>query len=595
MGRIPEYKSQGGGSTVQLSKIDQASDAANSFSRAAGQVGDLIQRQQDAQDATYLSARAIDLETRANQKMLDWQKENASSPLGKEEALQQLIQADIDELGQNAPSDRSRASLQRMGDDLKRRLSVQGNDWANKQLVKNIGDEIDRSSQTLQIEAFRSADPNRLEDLYKQHDTLLVAARTSMSAESVKNIETVGRREITANLVQGMIERDRLGDAERLLNSRKYDEILGADNTRRAYEMISRKREMFANRQEKLLALKDKEPWKYLTEIGETKGLPPVQLEGDPNAIINSFAKREQFIAEKSKKHQIQIPFLADREVDILADSVLAKPPTEAAAMMNALDASVPDDRLKAKVGMQLFRKEPGLSAAFMIAGDDKNAAAGIVKGMGLLRSGPSGTGKPVDAPPDNMVEEAFESYVGAAIEDPGARLAMKQAATALMTSNVFARGKSPKDFADADLKEALSSIMGPVAEINGRKTATFRGRDGKFLDEDRFEDLVDGLRDSQVESILGDVPRTAGGEPINLKKSSGRITLKAVGDGQYWLYTDEGIALDKNRRPFNLNLKKIEGAKRTAWHDSLDKYRSPKVAADPKPVRGDFVAGGKK
>jgi len=597
MGRIPEYQRQQA-SLANPSNVDRADDIGNIIASGADAAQDFFQRQRQAQEANFLSSRAIDLETRASQRMIDWQKNNASNPLGQEKSLQEAIQKDIEEIGGAAPSDQARSSLQRMGDDLKRRLSVQGNQWANQQLVKNIGDDIDRSSQTLQLEAFRTADPNKLEDIFKQHDMLLVSASTAMSKEAVDSINQVGKREITANLVQGMIEKDRLGDAQRLLDSKKYDEVLGADNTRRAYEMIDRKREMFQNRQEKLLSLKGKQPWKYLTEIGETKGLPPVQLEGDPKSIINSFTKRESFIAEKSKKHAMEIPFLSDGEVDYLADSFMARSPTDAAALMNNLDDKISPQQ-KALIGRQLFAKEPGLSAAMMIAGDDKNSAAGIVKGMTLLRRGPEGTGKPVDAPADSAVEEAFEAYVGTAIEDPGARLAIKQAATALMTNNVFSRGKSPKDFVDNDLKEALKSVMGPVADINGVKTASFRGKQGQFLNEDQFEDLVDELRDNQVEKILGDVPRTASGDPINLKKANGRIKLKAVGEGQYWIFTEEGLALDKNKRPFNLDLKAIEAGKPPGktWRDYANAARSPKINPDPKAVvvSDELVAGGKK
>jgi hypothetical protein len=561
MGKISTYQQAPMRSEVQLERIDQAGYLANRFSQTANAGADLAFRQKEAQDTAYVSARAIDLETRANQRMQEWQKQNEMNPLQKEEALQQMIQTDIEELSKESPSDDARASLQRMGDDVKRRMSSAGNRWASEQLVKNIGNEIDRSSQTLQLEAFRSSDPNKLQDLFKQHDTLLVAASQSLHPSAVRQINEVGKREIVSNLVQGMIDKDRLNDAKRLLDSKEYDEVLGADTATRAYQMIERKREQLQNRQQNLLALKDKDAWKFLNELGETKDLPTLNFAGDAKSIADSFTRREDFIRDKGKKHQMEIPFMSPGEVDDFTDGFLRMTPTDAARLMNNLqDKTSP--RQRAQVGAQVFSKEPGLSAAFMIAGDDKNAAAGIVTGMSLLRKGPDGTGKPVNPPPVNDVETAFDEYVGPAIDHPGARLSARQAATALMVSNLFREGKSADTFSKDDFNTALRSVIGPVVEINGQKTASFRGAKGKWMEEDDLEDLVGSLKESDIERIQGDVPRTVSGESINWKNSRDRVKLKAVADGSYYVFTEQGITFDKDRKPFKLNLKAIAQGK---------------------------------
>jgi hypothetical protein len=109
---------------------------------------------------------------------------------------------------------------------------------------------------------------------------------------------------------------------------------------------------------------------------------------------------------------------------------------------------------------------------------------------------------------------------------------------------------------------------MGPVIEIGGQNALSFRGKSGKFLDEDDVDDLMSELTDDKVMRIQGDVPRTLTGEPMNLKKSKGRLSLKSVGDGAYFLYRDGEPTFDSKRRPFVLDLKGFEKGqpKKKSW-----------------------------
>lgn len=556
MGKIPEFTRSAPPSSVQADNGGEyIGQGIQKLGRDLMEIGE---RQRRAQELSYLSSQSIELETRATQKFFDWQKEHSSDPLQKERFLQEAIQQDVDELGQKAPSDDARASFQRMGDDIKRRMSVNGTQWANQQLVKNIGDDIDRSSQTLQLESYRAADPNRIEDIFKQHDTLLVAASSALSSEAVDNIRNVGRREIVSSALEGMIERERLGPAKRLLDSKKYDEVLGAERSQRAYEMINRKAEAIRDRRDKILALRFKDPWKFLGAMGETRNLSQLALTGEnPEAVTNSFHQREVFVNDMAKKYGINLPFVSPMEVDAFTNLFTNTGPREAAMIMNNLDDKT-TDKQRVLFGRQVFEKEPSLGVALMVSGDAPADAAKVVSGMSLLRRGEAG--KAINAPSEDQIGSEFDAQVGEAIEDASLRQALKQAATAHMVKSKFDRGENDmKVISSRDFKESLTALIGPVAHVNGRKTLSFRGSNGSFLDEDDLGDLVDSVTDSEVEKVQGDVPRTMSGEPLNLSRSRGRLTYKVVGDGTYWLFTDQGVAVDKFGQPFQLNLKAIE------------------------------------
>lgn len=579
MGKIPEYQQASFRSSVQLSNIGDAATLGNAISRTAGLVQDYAAQQRQARDLAYVSSRSVDLETRATQRFQQWQNDHASDPLGKEDALQNSIQEDIEDLAKDAPTEDARASLQRMGDDVKRRMSVNGSQWANQQLVKNIGDELDRSSQTLQTAAFRSADPNQLDDLFKQHDTLLFAAKASLSPEAVKKMNEVGKREIVANTLEGMIDKDRLHQAKAMLDSQQYDQILGADNVRKGYELISRKMEQQRSLNDNLLALKDKHPWQYLAKVGETKAVQPLSFIGDD--VQKTFAARERFTEDMGIKHAMQVPFVSPQEVDHLADQLLSVSSKDASLLLSNLAVNT-TDKQKRLFGAQVFEKEPSIAAALMIAGDAPEDARKIVGGMSLMRNRRGG--KPINPPKQSQIDQDFDSYLGNAVEDPAVRTAVKQAATAHMVQSMFETGSHDFEaYRSGDFQKSIEAVVGPVAEINGAKTVSFRKAKGGFYDADDLEDLVDGLNDQKVEQAQGDVPRTLNGQPINLKKARSSMTLKAVGDGAYWIYTPEGIALDKNQQPFVLNLKKIaaaEPAKRGFFSRLFGGSESPPATA---------------
>ncbi len=363
--------------------------------------------------------------------------------------------------------------------------------------------------------------------------------------------------ELAKGVILGTIDRNPFA-AQKMLASGQYDKYLDAETQATLKNRADVEIRSQRDQADKILALKDKNPWQFLQKTGEASSVRPLSLD---DTAAKSFQDRALYIDSMNKKHGLNLPFMSDQEADHLTKQFLSAQPDQATAVFNNIDNSV-QDKYKSEFALQIFKKEPGLAAALMISGDAPDDSRKIIAGMNLIKSGGEGAGKAIRPPKESEVEKQFDKYIGSAVEDPATRQAARQAINAHMTKSLFDKGATDfENFSDSDFKKSAEAVLGPVVNINGNKAMSFRDKKGVFLDQDRLSDQVDSLTDKKVESIQGDVPRTMAGEPINLQKSRGRITLKSVGDGLYYVYRDSKPAWDKNKRPFVLNLKAMASA----------------------------------
>lgn len=310
-----------------------------------------------------------------------------------------------------------------------------------------------------------------------------------------------------------------------------------------------------ADQSDALALMKLRDPWKYLKKIGETQA-QPLDVTAD---ATKSFEARGLYIDEMKKKHGVNLPFASPLEVETFIDGFQRLNPKQATGLLANLDTLV-GEPYKRAFGKDVFQKDPAFAAALMVSSDSPEDARKIITGIRFIRSGKDGTGRALTMPSQAQVDESFDAALGPAVASPDVRLAVKQAALAHLISERFDAGQSDvKDVMPKEIRKSIEAVIGPIVEINGTKTTTFRRADGRFVDEDDLEDIVDSLTDEKVEKVLGDVPRTLDGKPLNLKKARGNFSLEAIGSGVYWLKTPQGYALNKDKQPFRLDLRPIE------------------------------------
>lgn len=425
---------------------------------------------------------------------------------------------------------------------------------AGKRAEENWKSALDRSSNSLQ------KDPTQFDDIYGSAIEAIDAQVEvgAIPAGLADRFKRETGKELAKNTVRGLINKNPSA-AKKALDKGVYDSYLDPDAKQQMYNSaeseIKSRKDMF----QKVLELKNKDPWAFLGKTGEAAGAKPLSFGADAS---RSFKERSEFVSDMSRKHGIRVPFLSDNEADALVTQFSQKQPKEAVALFQNLDTQVSEQN-KYAFASAIYKKDPTLAGALMISGDAPDDARKIVAGRALLTSGGEGVGKAIKAPTDAKVAAAFDAYVGSSVEDPTARIAARQAIAAHMVKSMFDKGDSDFDEFTLDSFEAsAAAVIGPKIKLRDQGTLSFRGKNGQFLEENDFLDLVYGLNDKQIESIQGDVPRTMNGEPINMAKSRGRISLKPVGDGLYFVLRDEVPAWNRNKLPFVLDLKSIEKAK---------------------------------
>lgn len=377
-------------------------------------------------------------------------------------------------------------------------------------------------------------------------------------AAAIRGLDLQGKQELAMSAVRGdgAISPEQTLDA---LNKGEWDKYLdGPSKNRLINEMEADIRARKA-KVENLGILKYKKPYKYLEKVGDMGGISPVSF-GDREGF-ESIVERGKWRDEKNQKHGIELPFLMEEEVLALRQSFLQRNPDNQVQFLEGMSSSMPREYYS-EISQELFKKEPAVGVAMVIAPEDGAVAKELVQGHKLISE------KAIKLPPRNIFLEAFNSQTGQSIQDPNLRSNTVDAVMAIYAQESDRIGEASSDLDEDRMGDAIKKIIGEPVDINDKKTLSFRSsRDGdpnqgKFLDSDEFEELWDDVSVNDIRSVQDDVPRIANGSEVNLDKTKRRADLVAVGDGIYVMRVDTQFLVDKSGKPFELNLKEIHRRK---------------------------------
>lgn len=466
---------------------------------------------------------------------------------------QERLRKQVEKLGENIETAEGRNYFERQSGMLSAFVTQNASRGealvAGEKIVTNLKSTADKYSNLMGV---RPNDFNvALDDMFDQIDSQ--ASLGEISVKQAADLKKWSGEQLSYFSVRGLAKSNPF-QAQAALRSGKFDEYLDPRQKASLEDHISSVIEQKATQSEKLLNLKDKDPWEFAKKIGATGGVKPVSMGED---AAQSFLERHEFITKFNAKHGTKMPFLSDDESDRVVNAFMQMNPNDAVKVMANVDSQVKDD-IKAQFARDVFKKEPSIGVAMMMAADSPQDAKNILNGMNLLRSGGDGKGRGIKAPSSSEVERQFDEYVGTSLEDGGARQMFRQTINAHMVGSLMKENETDfENFSSKDFRKSAEAVLGPKVEIGGAQTFSFRKNNGEFLGEDELSDLVDSLSDDKVLAALGDVPRTVSGEPINLKKSRGRLSLKIVGDGRYYVVRDNAEhAYDKDGKPYVLDLK---------------------------------------
>ena len=319
---------------------------------------------------------------------------------------------------------------------------------------------------------------------------------------------------------------------------------------------------LFGRKQQRLTKIRKQNPWSYFQEVGDlsvAKGFKPVNFNQ-----ATTIEDRLKFVTEAGKKHgfsQDQVTFLTPDEENNIVNFLNKSNPAQSTQFIRSIGLNSSPE-VMSRVSEQLFRKDPGIGIAMAVSVDDFGTANKIVAGRKILigdRQKSTATGaKPILQPSSKDVSEKFDSIIGNSIADPNLRIRMREAVYYHYVKGQFDANEDLQIWDESNFDESFQAVMGEMAEVNDVKVFSFRDDKGIFVEPDELEDSFDDLNDDVVQETHGDVPRTINGQPVDLEKTSGRITPISSADGKYVLKRDGELLLDSKGKPFEVDMRKI-------------------------------------
>lgn len=561
MGKIPEYGRRAPLRNVPDTSGRQEAEALRATGEVFGTLGGIAQQSADFEmkkqrlhDESYLNKSSIKLREEATKAREDWQLDFQEDPLGKTEVLKSRLGEIKQNFLDQAPTGAARHRMGIATDQYFLGVSQTAKDWEAKQVV-NLGiKDADEGMKRLQTEVYRSPTPANLDLLQKEANQLMSPLQGNLDPALIDEMKNSFGHASTISMFEGLIDKNRLGSAKQLLNSKEFDEDLGVKGIRRIKSEIDRKQRFNKRKTADLYNMKLTKPWTYVKKVGEN--IPQIDVNNlSPEALF----ARSRFNSDMAKKHGVDLGFFSPQEEGFVIKKLEKGNPRETQQMMSSIN-TLPDKEFNG-FAFQLMNKVPAYGAVMGVtrggsptAEQDSNL---ILKGMRLIGDTKAG-GEGVKAPSSSKVNEAFDSYLKTSISDPLVREGIRDASFYHYSQRMFEKGEIPVDLDEKEFKKSVDAISGHPLELGGRTVLPFRDDTGAFVDEDTFEDTFDRLDDEIIEKTHNDVPRTFNGEPVNMEKSGGRINLQNVREGEYYLFIDDRITMDKNNKFFILDMRKI-------------------------------------
>lgn len=553
MGRITRYKRDQFNSSVDLGAINREVSVANSFSRAMAVGAEIAEKHQKAKDLAFVNEHSMKLERNLRQKIDVWQKNNEQDPMGKQPQLEEMLNSEVDSYLQIDASSDAKESLRRMSQKMIGSSMIGADEWAKNQNIKNVGASIERTAEGLYLDAYNNRDFDSLSDLSKKKDSTVFSGSLTLSKESLDNFNQTMSKGLVVNTFEGVIEDNRLTEAQAKLDSGEFDESLGAEAKKKIQNMINRQKSLNENKEKKLKSLKKKNSYDYLLAIGETGGFEQIDFL---NSTDKSFQKRQSYIEAMNEKHDLDLPLFTNEEEDNLINKMLAKADeNQKLGIMQKLNNSLLPEQFNS-FSEQIYKKEPALGIALSLSGDDEATTKRIIRGQEIIKN----KTMPVDSEKNLLTE--FQAEMGNAIGDQDFVRNVFEAVKADWVTKKYQKNE-PADVIDDDFKESMKSILGPVLEVNGKKTLSFKGRDNKYVDQDDFEDILDNFDNAFFEKHKIGLPTLATGEKVSsIEDILERATFEPIGEGVYRVlvpgYGGQQFLLDESGRPWDLDIKTI-------------------------------------
>lgn len=224
---------------VDLSAIDRAGSGFRQAAEIADVANAYVERERQAINATKLNKSMLDYQKDLMLESERLQQENMATPEGFATMFEERSK-EIARQYEESFSDRDvkRAFADNVG-NIQLKYFNQNLNWQRDRNVTLAAERLEDAAQSINTMAFRGGDIN---ELFKEAEASAVAGSTFLAPEVVENQLETMKRGIVLSRLDGMVDKGQVGQAKALLDSKKYDDYLGAEGLSRAYKAIETKR-----------------------------------------------------------------------------------------------------------------------------------------------------------------------------------------------------------------------------------------------------------------------------------------------------------------------------------------------------------------
>lgn len=538
--------------------LDQNIRASNDLIQVGLEIKNRVDRSMVSEALNNLKNSKRDLLLDQNKGALNQKGKNA---FGLMKTVSESFGKDVDKLKLGLENDDQRTMFDQYVQSEKQDLDLD----VQRHVLRETESYENEQSKSL-IENYRNdallnyTDNNKIRSslISQNQEIVSFAQRTGKPKEWIDQAVMESNSQTHTGVVQAYMSTEDYGSARSYFRANK-DDFTAKDKM-----MLERalQRDPNKSRSIKLQKLHSSDPWEFWGEVGylnPKNGFKPIDFS-NPNSVL----ERVDFVDMTSKNtgyDPASIPLLHPQEVDKISDFLSKSDINKMTAFVKNIAVNS-DPSVSVRIADQLFQKDPSMGMAMAVAPQDFNAAQNIIAGRKLFDTALNKGGTTGRAgllkPSSKDISEAFDAYVGNAIPDPSLRFKMREASFYHYAKGQFDANNDMQAFDNESFNESLEKIFGPTLEMNDQKLFSFRDDAGKFVEPSELEDSFDGLTDEIVMKTHGEVPMTLSGEPVNLEKTQGRFKPKMVGDGLYILTRNGEVLLDKNKQPFEINMKSI-------------------------------------
>lgn len=194
-------------------------------------INDIQVRKAEADNTTWVNENVVQYKKDASDAVTALRQQRAANPKDFHKDFdKELEKTQIDFLNK-APSEAARIAMKATTNNIRASMYDENQQWENERQVAGFGERMDRTADNLGVMAYRAGQDGKDLDqtgLMKDVHASVVAGSTFVAPDKIDHIGRTMSKNVVSNYVEGMFEKNP-AKAKEILNSRKYDKILGPE------------------------------------------------------------------------------------------------------------------------------------------------------------------------------------------------------------------------------------------------------------------------------------------------------------------------------------------------------------------------------